>query len=83
MKRVVTGDEMWIYEFDMQTSQQVSEWRLPTELKPKKTRQTRSKVKVLLTVFFDYRGVVLSEFFPECQMLCGVEDCKFDGKDQI
>ncbi|KAJ8704018.1 hypothetical protein PYW07_013312 [Mythimna separata] len=65
MKRIVTGDETWVYEFDMQTSPQASEWRLPTEPKPKKTRQSRSKVKVMLTVFFDYRGVVHSEFLPE------------------
>lgn len=62
MKRIVTGDETWVYEFDMQTSQQASEWRLPTEPKPKNPRQTRSKVKVMLSVFFDYRGVVHSEF---------------------
>lgn len=66
MKRIVTGDETWVYEFDMQTSQQASEWHLPTEPKPKKPRQSRSKVKVMLTVFFDYRGVVHSEFLPEC-----------------
>lgn len=65
IKRIVTGDETWVYEFDMQTSQQASEWRLPTEPKPKKARQSRSKVKVMLTVFFDYRGVVHSEFLPE------------------
>ena len=65
MKRIVTGDETWVYEFGMQTSQQASEWRLPTEPKPKKLRQSRSKVKVMLTVFFDYRGVVHSEFLPE------------------
>ena len=27
MLRIITGDETWIYEFDMQTSQQTSEWR--------------------------------------------------------
>ncbi|CAB3250049.1 unnamed protein product [Arctia plantaginis] len=67
MKRIVTGDETWVYEFDMQTSQQASEWRLPTESKPKKPRQSRSKVKVMFTVFFDYRGVVHSEFLPKVQ----------------
>ena len=36
IKRIVTGDETWVYEFDMQTSQQALEWRLPTEPKPKK-----------------------------------------------
>ncbi|XP_018357096.1 PREDICTED: putative uncharacterized protein FLJ37770 [Trachymyrmex septentrionalis] len=39
IKRIITGDETWVYEFDMQTSQQASEWRLPTEPKPKKPRQ--------------------------------------------
>ncbi|XP_014482086.1 PREDICTED: putative uncharacterized protein FLJ37770 [Dinoponera quadriceps] len=27
MKRLITGDETWVYEFDMQTGQQVSELR--------------------------------------------------------
>ena len=32
--------------------------------RPKKARQVRSNVKVLLTVFFDYRGVVYQKFLP-------------------
>ena len=36
IKRIVYGDEIVVYEFDMQTSQQASEWRLPTEPNPKK-----------------------------------------------
>lgn len=67
IKRIITGDETWVYEFDMQTSQQASEWRFSNEPKPKKPRQSRSKIKVMLTVFFDYRGVVHSEFLPEGQ----------------
>ena len=67
MKRIVTGDEKWVYEFDMQTSQQDSKGRLTTEPKPKKPRQTRSKIKVMLTIFFDYRGFLHSEFLPEGQ----------------
>jgi hypothetical protein len=67
MKRIVTSDEMWVYEFDLQTSQQASEWRCPTEPKPKKPRQSRSKVKVMLTVFFDYHDVMYSEFLSEGQ----------------
>ena len=33
--------------------------------RPKKARQVRSNVKVLLTVFFDRRGVVHHEFLPQ------------------
>ncbi len=39
-------------------SEQVSEWRYPHEPKQKNPRQSRSKVKVMLLVFFDYHGVV-------------------------
>ena len=35
IKRIVSSDEAWVYEFYMQTSQQASKWRLPTEPKPK------------------------------------------------
>ena len=40
-------------------------WKTPEEPTPKKARQVRSTVKVLLTVFFDYRGVVHQEFLPQ------------------
>ncbi|KAJ8944155.1 hypothetical protein NQ318_013395 [Aromia moschata] len=48
MKRTITRDEKWVYEYDMQTSRQSSEWRYDDELKPKKPRQSRSKMKVIL-----------------------------------
>lgn len=45
MKHIVTDDETWAYEFDLQTTQQASEWRLVTKAKIKNTRQSRLKVK--------------------------------------
>ena len=41
-----------------------SQWKYPEEQRPKKARQVRSNVKVLLTVFFDYNGVIHHEFLP-------------------
>ncbi|KAJ4425689.1 hypothetical protein ANN_27885 [Periplaneta americana] len=35
--------------------------------RPKKARQVRSKIKVMLTVFFDVRGIVHHEYAPEGQ----------------
>ena len=66
-KRIITGDETWVYEFDIQTSQQLLEWRTKAEPKPKKPCQSLSKVKVMLTVFFDIRGLVHHEFIPTGQ----------------
>ncbi|UYV83896.1 hypothetical protein LAZ67_X000548 [Cordylochernes scorpioides] len=57
LKRVITGDETWIYGFDSETTQQESEWRFKNEPRPKKARKAPSKVKVMLTVFFDYQGI--------------------------
>ncbi|UYV69787.1 hypothetical protein LAZ67_7000729 [Cordylochernes scorpioides] len=62
LKRVITGDETWIYGFDSETTQQASEWRFKNEPRPKKARKAPSKVKVMLTVFFDYQGIVHNEF---------------------
>ena len=67
LKRIITGDETWIYAYDPETAQQSSEYRAAGEPKPKKPRQSKSKIKVLLTVFFDYRGVVHKEFLPTNQ----------------
>ncbi|UYV61909.1 hypothetical protein LAZ67_1007037 [Cordylochernes scorpioides] len=59
------GNEAWVYGYDVETKAQSSQWKLPHEPRPKKARQIRSNVKVLLTVFFDCRGVVHHEFLPQ------------------
>ncbi|UYV71341.1 hypothetical protein LAZ67_8002688 [Cordylochernes scorpioides] len=65
LQRVITGDEAWVYGYDKETKAQSSQWMLPHEPRPKRARQVRSNVKVLLTVFFDCRGVVHREFLPQ------------------
>ncbi|UYV82243.1 PlexA [Cordylochernes scorpioides] len=65
LQRVITGDEAWVYGYDVETKAQSSQWKLPHEPRPKKALQVRSNVKVLLTVFFDCRGVVHHEFLPQ------------------
>ncbi|UYV68489.1 hypothetical protein LAZ67_5004482 [Cordylochernes scorpioides] len=65
LQRVITGDEAWVYGYDVETKVQSSQWKLPHETRPKKARQVRSNVKILLTVFFDCRGVVHHEFLPQ------------------
>lgn len=51
-KCIITGDETWIYAYDPETTDQSSEYRAKGEPRPKKPRQSRSKIKVMLTVFF-------------------------------
>ncbi|UYV78872.1 hypothetical protein LAZ67_17000089 [Cordylochernes scorpioides] len=58
----IMKDILGIYGFDSETTQQASEWRFKNEQRPKKARKAPSKVKVMLTVFFDYQGIVHHEF---------------------
>ena len=64
-KKLITGDESWVYGYDIETKAQSSQWKRPEEPRPKKARQVRSNVKVLLTIFFDCNGVVHHEFLPQ------------------
>ena len=69
LKKVITGDESWVYGYDPETKQQSSQWKYPDEPRPKKARQSRSNVKLMLIVFFDYEGVVHHEYAPTGQTI--------------
>ena len=55
IKIIITGDETWDYGNDPETKFQSSQWKHPESPRPKKARQVRSNVKVMLTCFFDSR----------------------------
>lgn len=65
LSRIITGDESWVYGYDIETKVQSSQWVSQTSPRPKKARQVRSNVKVMLTVFFYAKGVVHYEYLPE------------------
>jgi hypothetical protein len=60
LSRVITGNESWIYGYDHETTQQSSQWKSPNSLRPKKARQVKSKV--MLIIFFVIKGIVHKEF---------------------
>jgi len=51
LKKVITGDESWVYGYDPETKAQASQWKSPESPRLKKAWQSRSTVKVMLTVF--------------------------------
>ena len=69
IKTIITGDETWVYGYDPETKFQSSQWKHPESPRPKKARQVRSNVKVMLTCFFDSRGIVHHEYAPEGQTI--------------
>ena len=62
LKNIITGDETWVYGYDVETKVLSSQWVSKTLPRPKKARQVRSHVKVMLTVFFYSEGVIHNEF---------------------
>ena len=57
LKTIVTGDETWVYGYDVETKTQSSQWVGQGSPRPKKARMSRSNMKVML-VFFDWQGVI-------------------------
>jgi histone-lysine N-methyltransferase SETMAR len=48
---IITGDETWVYGYDPEIKQQLSQWKSPNSLRPKKARQVHSNIKSMLTFF--------------------------------
>ena len=69
IKTIITGDEIWVYGYDPETKFQSSQWKHPKLPRPKKAWQVHSNVKVMLTCFFDSRGIVHHEYAPEGQTI--------------
>ena len=65
LNTIITGDESWLYGYDPETKSQSSQWKQSSSPRPKMARQVRSNVKVMLTAFFDSRGVVHHEYAPQ------------------
>lgn len=67
LKTIVTGDESWCFMYDPQTKRQSSAWLSPKAQRPTKVRQQKSKVKTMVIVFFDSKGLIHHEFVPQGQ----------------
>lgn len=71
LNRVITGDESWFYEYDPSNRRASMSWMKKNEPRVKKAKMSKSKIKSLLIVFFDRRGIVHKEFVPEGRTVNG------------
>jgi hypothetical protein len=51
-----------VFDYDPETNRQSEEWHTKISPRPKKARMNRSRVKNMIIVFFDSRGIVHKEF---------------------
>ena len=67
MSLVITDDECWIYGYDPETKQMSYQWSTSSSPRPKKARQVKSNIKIMLIAFFNIDGLVHHEFVPTGQ----------------
>jgi hypothetical protein len=63
--KIIMGNETWCFAYDPETKRQSSEWVEESSRRPKKLKFQRSRIKTMLTIFFNSQGVVHKEFVPE------------------
>lgn len=65
LTRIVTGDETWICYASPESKRQSMEWHhAQSPNKPKKFKTVLSTRKLMATIFWDWRGVLLIDFMP-------------------
>ena len=64
--KVITGDESWVFDYDPETKRQSAEWHMKSS-RQKKEHMSRSRLKIMIIVFFDSCGIMHKEFVPPGQ----------------
>ncbi len=60
--RLVTMDESWIHHYDPESKEESKQWKHTTSPPPKKAKVQASAKKIMLSVFWDERGVLLTDY---------------------
>ena len=76
ISNIITGDETWVYDYDPETKQRVSQWKSPNSPWLKKAHEVHSNVKSMLIVSFDIQGIEHKEFVPPGQTVNGKFYCE-------
>jgi hypothetical protein len=67
LENVITCDETWIFQYDPETKRQSMHSKTHPSPRMQRARMIKSKVKAMMIVFFDIRGVIMIEWVPEGQ----------------
>lgn len=70
-RRYVTVDETWVHYYTPETKEQSKQWRKSGEGPPKKAKTIRSAGKVMATVFWDGKGVILIDYLEKGKTITG------------
>lgn len=65
LAQIVTGDETWVHHWDPETKTESMQWVHKGSPPPKKARTQPSAGKLMATIFWDIRGILLIEYMPK------------------
>ena len=69
---LVIVDETWVHYFEPENKAQSRQWVEPGSPRPKKFKMQPSAGKVMATVFWDAKGVIMLDFLPKKSTITGV-----------
>ena len=81
---LVTVDETWVHYYEPENKAQSRQWVGPGSPRPKKFKTQPSAGKVMATVFWDAKGVIMLDFFTQekynnwsvlCKLVRPAENC--------
>lgn len=75
LEGIVTGDETWVLYFTPESKAATMVWKHPSSPDVKKFKVSPSSRKLMLTVFWDMKGVLLAEFMPTGSTINAVSYC--------
>ncbi|GFO38163.1 histone-lysine N-methyltransferase SETMAR [Plakobranchus ocellatus] len=65
---LITGDETWVHLNTPETKRDSMTWKHPSSPVTKKFKVQRSAAKVMATVFWDAKGVILLDILPQANL---------------
>ena len=65
VRHIVTGDESWIHHWDPESKQVSMQWRHASFLPLRKFKTQPWAGKIMATIFWDSKGVLLIDYLPD------------------
>ncbi|UYV75172.1 hypothetical protein LAZ67_12002744 [Cordylochernes scorpioides] len=72
----LTGDDTWVHYTTRETKEQFKQWKHTPSPKPLKFKQTLSAEKLMATVFWDRKGLLLCDFMRRGTIINSVRYCE-------
>ena len=69
--RIVTGDETWIHHYDPLSQLEAKVWKKTGEKTTTRPRIQRSTGKIMMTIFWDNEGILLTDYLSRGDTISG------------